>query len=87
MGYDLLKASPTKGASFTVTSYWFSHPSVQPAPEGSSRRAQFQGYLLQVLRAAHILVHIQVHKADLRKRKNTVNEAESLAILSEESRN
>lgn len=44
-------------------------------------------YLLQVLCTALILVHIQVHKADLEKRANVVNEVKTLARLFEESRN
>lgn len=46
-----------------------------------------QSYLLQVLRTALILAHIQVHKADLEKWANGVKEVENLAGLFEESRN
>lgn len=44
-------------------------------------------YLLQVLHTALILVHVQVHKADLRKRANTANEGKSLAVLFGANRN
>lgn len=90
-GATQLKNLLASGHHFQMRPCWICPQSCQPpsrAPPPPPRKsASAQGYLLQVLRAALILVHVQVHKADLGERAGTVSEATRRAVLSEESKN